>query len=323
VLSNEAVVLKLGVQGALEGLAMRTFKTSWVLASLCIGAFGTGCSGAEPEGFSDGSEDGPVARATWAISDTSYAPDPNGNLANPERGVAYRIGSGNAGDVDTLKFHFLYLGSVCNQSLTWAGRSNPSTSAVLKAWADAAVAQRDLGKKVIFRPRYDTPAAEGTLNGCGLLEGDSYARMQNHVQAIAAMLRDPEIKPLVAFVEMGYLGSWGEWNTGGIRSSCIPSGQSSPSVVLCRPKSPVLLAASVGNDRATFAKYVIDTYRNGGSGVLRPVELRRPEYHKDLSANFAVPDTSIGFYNDCFMSNSSDSGTFTRIRYDYTDYFDL
>src|SRR5688572_625552 len=96
---------------------VNSVKTSWVLVSLSIGAFATACSGAEPGASTDGSDDGPVARVQWGISDAGYAPDPNGNLANPERGVAYRIGSGNAGDVDTLKFHFLYLGSVCNQSL--------------------------------------------------------------------------------------------------------------------------------------------------------------------------------------------------------------
>lgn len=302
---------------------MPTFNTSWVV-SLCVLACSTGCSELELGASAEGG-DGTVARTRLAVSDTSYAPDPNPNLATPERGVANRIGEGNAGDVETIKFHFLYLGDVCKQPLTWEGRSDVDTSPVLKAWADTAVAQRDLGRKVIFRPRYDTPGAEGALNVCGRLEADTYDLMQNHVQAIAAMLRDPEIKPLVAFVEMGYLGSWGEWNTASINASCRPSPDAAPTVALCRSKSPVLLAASTGSDRITFAKYVIDTYRNGGvTGMLRPIELRRPEFHNDLmSTAFNVPATQIGFYNDCFMSSSSDSGTFTRIKSDYSDYTDL
>ncbi len=83
------------------------------------------------------------------------------------------------------------------------------------------------------------------------------------------MLRDPEIKPLVAFVEMGYLGSWGSGTRAGSAALVFPPGQSSPSVACAGRSRPYVLAASVGSDRATFAKYVIDTYRNGGTGMLR------------------------------------------------------
>src|SRR6187399_412004 len=104
---------------------MPRFNTSSVGGSLCVLACCTACSGLESGGFTDHG-DGPVARATQGISDANYAPDPNPNLATPERGVANRIGEGNAGDVETIKFHFLYLGSVCHQTqlLAWEGRSN-------------------------------------------------------------------------------------------------------------------------------------------------------------------------------------------------------
>src|SRR5689334_5985635 len=124
-----------------------------------------------------------------AIADTSYALDTNPDLANPERGVAYWSGT-NGNDPHTLKYLFLYLGNSCNAGLTWEGRKSVNTSQVLKDWATAAVAIRDVGRKIIFRPRYDMPGAEGKPNVCGKVEGSSYSTMQNHVQAIAAMLSD-------------------------------------------------------------------------------------------------------------------------------------
>ena len=231
------------------------------------------------------------------------------DLANPERGVAYWSGT-NDNDPHTLKYLFLYLGGSCNASLTWQGRNSVNTSQVLKDWATAAVAIRDVGRKIIFRPRYDMAGAAGKPNVCGKVEGSSYSTMQNHVQAIAAMLSNAEIKPIIAFIEMGYLGSYGEWHTFG--ADC------GPNVNACRPYAPVLLAATATNDRIHFAKYVIDTYRN--AGLLRPVQLRRPGFVKDLEFNLGVQSDKMGFYNDCFMVNANDGGTFIRIESDFLNY---
>jgi hypothetical protein len=255
----------------------------------------------------------PVGTIQAAITDMNYALDTNPDLPNPERGVSYWVGSSGS-DPITVANHFLYLGPSCGTDLVWLGRTHMNTSQVLKDWANAAIAQRDMGRKVIFRPRYDTSSAEGLPNGCGpmgMVEGDSYARMQNHAQAIAAMLGDLEIKPIVAFIEMGYLGSWGEWNTAG--TSC------GMNLSTCRMHAPVLLAASQVNDRIHFAQYVINTYQN--AGMRRPVGLRRPEFYRDSEFyNGGVANTKMGFYNDCFMFSNSDGGTFSHLESGYTGY---
>jgi hypothetical protein len=278
-----------------------------------------------------------IAKTSIMLEDTSFAPDPNPDLANPERGIFYEAGSGAEPNGYTLAYHSLFLGLECNQNLVWAGRGSPSTSAVLNTWANTAVAERGNGRKVVFRPRYDTAGAgEGYTNGpCGKFEADSYARMQNHADAIGAMLADPEIKPIVAFIEMGYLGSWGEWNASGNLQgggSCKtikwPLGCTVPNctctancVEACRTYSPVLLAASTGQDRITLANYVINAYRN--RGVTRSVGLRRPEFFRNVEQTLAPPLGAIGFYNDCFMQSSSDGGTFSHLESDFTVYSPL
>jgi hypothetical protein len=282
-----------------------------------------GCSGStEDAGHARGES---VAKASAALDDWNFSLDPNPDLANPERGVFYGAGDEGEPDIYTLAEHALFLGSVCNQDLAWFGRTNPSTSSILRDWAEIAVAERGNGRKVIFRPRYDTEgAAEGMPNGCGRFEADSYTRLQNHAQAIGDMLADAEIKPIIAFIQMGYLGSWGEWNTSGslpAGGTChdLPFGSCARDCVeACRQYSPVLLAASIGSDRISFASYVINTYR--GKGVTRPVELRRPEFFRDVEATFGPPSGSMGFHNDCFMRSASDGGTFSHLESDFSNY---
>lgn len=287
---------------------MNNSIVSRVVAASSLLGIGAGCSSFEETPKGDGDL---VAKTQSALIDTAYALDTNPDLANPERGVSYWAGSSGS-DPHTVKNHFLYLGNSCATNLTWQGRTHANTSQVLKDWANTAVGIRDTGKKVIFRPRYDTSSAGGQPNACGLVEGDSYARMQNHAQAVGAMLADLEIRPIVAFVEMGYLGSWGEWNTGG--TNC------GTSLSACRPFAPVLLAPSAVNDRIHFAAYVIDTYRN--AGMTRPVGLRRPEFFKD-TAWIGVASTKMGFYNDCFMQSSSDGGTFSHLESGYPGYAEI
>jgi len=261
-------------------------------------------------------------------TDTNYALDTNPNLGNPERGVAYWAtsvasnpnGAPGSFHEHTLEYHFLWLGDDCDTALNWQGRGAPGTSASLSEWANTAIRLRDNGKKVIFRPRYDTPGHEGVANRCGKVEGASYAQMQNHVAAIAAMLGDPEIKPVVAFIEMGYLGSWGEWNTAGVQNAA--GAKCTNTIAECRAYAPVLLAETAVNDRIHFVQDVVTAYRS--AGVTRSVALRRPEFYRDAAENLGVSKLGLGFHNDCFMSSEqNDMGTFSRLRWDYLDYQEL
>lgn len=219
------------------------------------------------------------------VIDMRFSADDDPGLLNPERGIYYW--SPSASDPHTLVAEWLYLGDACDDELRWAGRGAPTTSQVLDDYAEALVAHRAAGRKVVFRPRYDTPSSEGAPNGCGLFEADGATRMRGHVDAVAAMLA--EHADVVAFIEAGYLGRWGEWNHADHAAST----------------SPVLVDPAA---RRAFLAYVVEAYAS--AGLRRFVEVRRPLFAKELVD--ADASAAVGLYNDCFMTTSSDYGTYSN-----------
>jgi hypothetical protein len=228
------------------------------------------------------------AQPAQLVTDSDYIADPDPDLLNPERGMYYWSVQGD--DPHTLVAEWLYLGTVCAQDLAWEGHGDPATSTVLDAYATELVAHRDAGRKVVFRPRYDT-AADNGLNACGVFHADTWARQLAHVDAIASMLGDFE--EVIGFVEAGYLGRWGEWNTSGFEPSDAP--------FLTDPVS-----------RRALMSHVLSAYAS--AGIDHHVELRRPIFAKELID--ADAEANVGLYNDCFMTSDSDYGTYSNYESD-------
>jgi hypothetical protein len=261
----------------------------------------TASSSSSPDTSSSGGEGGDGLTATTGttgeggggaaatVLDTDYAADDDPDLPNPERGIYYW--SPSEDDPHTLVAEWLYLGEVCAEELAWAGHGDPGTSPVLDAYADALVAHREAGRKVIFRPRYDTSESGGDLNGCGVFQAEDVELMRGHVDAIAPMLA--EHADVIAFVEAGYLGRWGEWNHAEHDASTAP--------VLVDPAA-----------RRDFLAYVVDAY--AAAGLDRFVELRRPLFARELID--AEGPSAVGLYNDCFMTNEADYGTYSNFEDD-------
>lgn len=235
--------------------------------------------------------DGAVARDAGDASlpptvlDDDYAPDDDPDLLNPARGVYYW--APDASDPHVLVAEWLYLGPHCDEDLVWAGAGDPATSAVLADYAARLAEHRDAGRQVLFRPRYDAASSGGVLNGCGVFQADTVERMRAHVDAIAAMLA--EHLDVIAFVEAGYLGRWGEWNHADHAASTAP--------VLVDPDA-----------RRAFLRHVLDAY--AAAGVDRFVGVRRPIFAREIVD--ADPSARVGLYNDCFMTNASDYGTYSN-----------
>jgi hypothetical protein len=232
---------------------------------------------------------------TRTIIDASYEPDPDPAIRNPERGIYYWPGAG-AG-YHTLIAEWLYLGSVGNQDLRWAGHGHPATSPVLDAYADRLEAHRRVGTKILFRPRYDVAAAD-TLAGscCGVFHADSKLRQLAHIDAIAALLGD--FRDVVAFIEAGYLGRWGEWNTYGYEPSAAP-----------------LLYATA--DRNEVIDHVLRMY--AAHGLHQHVQLRRPVFAKEaLDRN---PAARVGLHDDSFMTDAGDLDTYDNFEPDHPSGF--
>ena len=244
-----------------------------------------GADGGAADGSADGGGSGDGGFFAEGTVDDGYAPDPDPDLLNPERGIYYW--TAREGDPHSLVGEWLYLGAVCDEELIWEGGS-AGTSPVLTAYAERLRSHRDGGRKVVFRARYDTPGSDG-LNGCGVFQAASEALMRRHVEAVAAMLAD--YREVVAFVEAGYLGRWGEWNTAGFDAAAAP--------VLADPER-----------RRDFLAFVIASYRAAGLG--RFVGARRPIFARELAEAHPTEGEWVSLYDDCFMTNATDMGTYSN-----------
>jgi hypothetical protein len=219
------------------------------------------------------------------VIDTSYSSDPNPALKNPERGM-YFGGLPSSGEFHTIVPEWLYLDTVCNTSLTWNGHNQSGTSPVLNAYATKLVNARNAGVKVLFRPRYDTPGDNYPSAACGTFHASTKTMQLNHIDAVAKMLGD--FRDVIAYIQMGYLGRWGEWNTSGYSSSTAP-----------------LLYSYT--DRSEIVDRVLLKY--GEEGVQTHAELRWPVFAKEVIDRNA--SAKVGLHNDCFMTTSSDMGTYS------------
>lgn len=249
------------------------------------GLFAAGTAVASVAAFSAAT---PAVAATTTV-DTSYTTDDDSTLRNPERGMYFgRLPA--SGDSHTLVARWLWLDTVCGANLTWNGLNKSGTSPVLNAYAQQLEACRAAGVKAIFRPRYDKMSknapSDCTINGTRVFHADSLARQFNHIDAVAAMLRS--YRDVIAYIQAGYLGRWGEWNTDDYPDA----------------SAPFLYKYE---DRTAIIDRALSAY--AAAGIKQDVELRRPVFAKEVINR--KPTANVGLHNDCFMTSNSDRGTYS------------
>lgn len=222
---------------------------------------------------------------TALTRDDSYSTDYSAELRNPERGMYFS--SWSPGDTHTIVASWLYLNKVCDKDLSW-GRYNPTADDVLNTYVrETILPARENGYKILFRPRYDDPDNDEAPSHCGFFHADTMERQINHIRAVANVLA--AYKDAIAFIQIGYLGRWGEWNTSDYPESTAP-----------------FLYDRVSRNR--IIDEVLEEYTK--RGIKQHVELRRPVFAREaLSRN---KNARVGLHNDCFMSNSSDMGTYSN-----------
>lgn len=232
----------------------------------------------------------PVVAASTSV-DTRYTTDDDPTLKNPERGMYFGRLPGS-GDFHTLVPQWLWLDTVCGQNLAWKGRNQTGTTPVLNAYAQKLEECRAKGVKVIFRPRYDKPnsspnlPSDCTISGTRVFHADSRTRQFNHIDAVAAMLGD--YRDVIAYIQAGYLGRWGEWNTDRDNAA----------------QAPLLYKKE---DRNAVIDRVLAAY--AARNIKQHVELRRPAFANEVIKR--NPSANVGLHNDCFMTSNSDSGTYS------------
>ena len=200
------------------------------------------------------------------VRSTDFA-EASGDVRNPDRGFYWW----DWNDESPLVLVKLQLGDHC-------GTATLPAAAIADARARLE-GHRDAGQRVILRSVY---ADGGDLNGCRRADAESIAIVEGHVAQLAPVYA--EFADVIAYVEAGYFGMWGEWN-----SEHAPAGTA--------------LWESQDNRRRVL-RALLDVV---------PEELailvRRPRFRDELP--FPAADLArIGFHDDCYLASATDYGTY-------------
>ena len=136
---------------------------------------------------------------------------------------------------------------------------------------------REAGVKVIPRFSYNSPAGDFLLR-LGAADA-ALPQVLRHIEQLGPVLR--EHADVIAFVEAGFIGAWGEWHSSA-------SGLDAPSA---KARIRDALLAHFPSER-----YLL--FRD-------PADLRR--WHPDPDAAVAA---RMGMHNDCFLSGDTDANTY-------------
>lgn len=204
------------------------------------------------------------------VRGTDFA-EATGDVRNPDRGFYWWDWNEDA----ALVLVKVYLGDQCDTPTLPAS--------VLSDLRARLGGHRAGGRRVILRFNY---ADDGLLNRCGLADAESLAIVLGHVSQLAPIFAEHE--DVIAFVEAGFFGMWGEWN-----QELAPAGTSLAAVESNRDALLTALLAAVPASRT--------------------VETRRPRFREELGA--AAADLArVGLHNDCFLASADDSGTYDGAR---------
>ncbi len=219
----------------------------------------------------------------------------NEELMNPERGFYGWIGTTEA--LDAKKDYLKYRQS--GQTLTYvdmqfdkidanAFRDKPLSNAFLQDLADFFGRVRKAGIKLVFRFCYGDKAPDAPL-----------ARILEHIGQLKPVLQ--ENADVVAVLQAGFIGYWGEWHhSGGVDTYGLDNTPS----------------------RAAVLDALLDALPKGGA-----LQVRKPSFKTDhlgttdplevSSAHNGEAGARIGHHNDCFLASDTDMGTYPSSQIDF------
>lgn len=206
------------------------------------------------------------------------------DLPNPERGF-YRwtwagldaVTSADMKDAYTSGYRLVY------SLLRLDSYRSTSLPDSLLTKLDASFANaRANGVKLVIRAAYNYPEDE---TGYQNAQDASLAQVQAHLAQLAPVLtRNADV---IAFVQAGFIGAWGEWHTS---SNNLLTASSRASV------RDALLAA-VPASRFVQIRY---------AGYLMDWTPTLPALSSVLAGNYR-----LGMHNDCFLASDTDVGTYS------------
>jgi hypothetical protein len=259
------------------------------------------CASFMPDRSASSQDAGPSDLGALAVT---YSPSDE-NFPNPERGFYRQF---NAFDTGTVRrpLDARTLAAFRVEGITLVRvyyvidefRNAPLSRAALDAIDADFVAVRQAGLRIIPRFAYSFPCA-GSPPPCTVARIAAEAidppvgRVLEHIDQLTASLRAGS--DIIAFMEMGFVGAWGEWHhsSTGLVSTDHTVNTNSSAIV-----DRVLFALS--DRRAAVLRY---PYHK--QALFGPLPL-------DISEAFTrTPRARLGAHNDCFLSNADDSGTYS------------
>lgn len=205
------------------------------------------------------------------------------DFPNPERGF-YRAASSdfdqltpaNVSEAYAAGFRLMY---VRINLETYREADIPA--AYLTRLENAFAMARAGGVKLIVRATYNYPRGETEYRDA---KDASLVRVKSHLLQLKPVLaRNADV---VAFVQAGFIGAWGEWHTSS-------NGLTSP------------------ENRTAIKDALLDAVP-----ATRFIQFRYPPYLQDWTPTLPSLDTAasgvfrLGFHNDCFLASQTDVGTF-------------
>lgn len=198
-------------------------------------------------------------------------------LANPERGF-YSVGRTDLAALDPA---FLERAFRDGYRLIYARidlepyRSAPIPADHLARLDAGFAAARRAGVKLIVRPVYNYPRGETQYREAKDAPLDLVLR---HIAQLRPLLHANS--DVIAFVQAGFVGAWGEWHTSSNRLT-EPAARNAI--------KDALLAAVPDH---------------------LSVQFRYPPYIREWATGAPAGRARIGFHNDCFLASATDVGTY-------------
>lgn len=222
-------------------------------------------------------------------------------LANPERGLyKYSATSSNPYTLldkstlieykSTQGISLLYRNFQLNNFLT----KNISADYLANMTRDFEII-RSAGMKTIVRFSYSESENVRQRDASKLM-------MLRHIQQLRPILQANS--DVIAVVQSGFIGSWGEWY---YTSQADFGGWGFDNSALTQDQL---------NNRKEIVTALLDALPANRMLQLRNIDAKQNFYSLDplnkQTAYLGTPVSRIGFHNDCFLANETDSGTFSN-----------
>jgi len=229
----------------------------------------------------------------------NYTPDTE-IFKNPERGIMSFI-STKSSDYHPIEASFLQSEKNDNISITFllyyldTFMTSPISSTFLAHLQTDFLTIRQNGFKVILRFAYSD-----TYSTPLYLDSPTKALVLQHINQLTPILQ--ENRDIIAVLQAGFIGTWGEEAYSDVFGTDWPE-----------PFTAANIADRKEIYNALLAAIPIDKFISSRTPIIKSKLYNYTMPHETISPATAYNGSTqsrIGFHNDCFLSNYTDSGTY-------------